>query len=157
MREAPAAPRTIVLGIPSNVVNFGGVAEFIRRSASDWRFESTYLLPKIGEVGQLRARQRPTSRGYRPKEFGLIDRLLFRYIAISLMRDQLLALMGRLQFIDFNAWGPGRVDTFEPPKALLGFRMDDVPLPLRAALQGAAHPLSALIAVRALAERLAGR
>jgi formylmethanofuran dehydrogenase subunit B len=37
------------------------------------------------------------------------------------------------------------------------FRMDDVPLPLRAALHGATHPLSALIAVRALAERLAGR
>ena len=58
---------------------------------------------------------------------GLVDRLLFRYVAVSLMRDQLLALMGRLQFIDFTAWGPGRVDTFEPPKALLGFRMDDVP------------------------------
>ena len=58
---------------------------------------------------------------------GLVDRLLFRFVAVSLMRDQLLALMGRLQFIDFTAWGPGRVDTFEPPKALLGFRMDDVP------------------------------
>src|SRR6202008_4086859 len=40
------------------------------------------------------------------------------------LRDQLLALMGRLSYIDFTAWGPWRVDTFNPPKALLGFRMD---------------------------------
>ena len=37
------------------------------------------------------------------------------------------------------------------------FRMDDVPLPLRAALHAVAPPLSALTVVRALAERLAGR
>jgi RoxA-like, cytochrome c-like len=127
VRDSPTAKRTIVLGMPSNVVNFGRVAEFIRRSAKDWRFESTYLLPKMLEIERLRAREHPVSRGYRPDAMGLIDRLLFRFVAISLMRDQLLALMGRLQFIDFNAWGPGRVDTFDPPKALLGFRMDDAP------------------------------
>ena len=127
VRESATARRTIVLGMPSNVVNFGGVAEFIRRSANDWRFESTYLVPKMLEVERLRSREHPVSRGFRPDAMGLVDRLLFRYVAVSLMRDQLLALMGRLQFIDFTAWGPGRVDTFEPPKALLGFRMDDVP------------------------------
>jgi len=31
--------------------------------------------------------------------------------------------MGRLSFIDFASWGPGRVDTFNAPKALLGFDM----------------------------------
>jgi len=37
------------------------------------------------------------------------------------------------------------------------FRMDDVPLPLRPALQGVVPALSALTVVRALGERLAGR
>ena len=131
VRDAPGGPRTIVLGMPANVVNFGGIADFLRHSASDWRFESSFLLPAIEQVGRLRAQAKPTGRGYRPAEFGLVDRLLFRYVGISLMRDQLLSLMGRLQFVDFTAWGPGRVDTFEPPKALLGFPMDNVPAAAR--------------------------
>jgi mono/diheme cytochrome c family protein len=32
--------------------------------------------------------------------------------------------MGQLDFVNFRSWGPGRVDTFDPPKALLGFPMD---------------------------------
>jgi len=39
----------------------------------------------------------------------------------------LISLLGRLDFIEFEKWGPGRVDTFDPPKALLGFRMDTEP------------------------------
>jgi hypothetical protein len=126
-REAPDGPRTIVLGMPANVFNFGSLAQFLSRSAGDWRFESSYFLPKIEEVGRLRSRDERTTRGYRPAEFGFVDRLAFRYVGISLMRDRLVSLLGRLDFIDFTRWGPGRVDTFDPPKALLGFRMDNVP------------------------------
>jgi hypothetical protein len=39
------------------------------------------------------------------------------------MRDQLLILRQRLAFIDKDSWGPGRVDTFNAPKALLNFPM----------------------------------
>jgi cytochrome c1 len=46
-----------------------------------------------------------------------------RFIGTMAMRDQLLSFMGRLSFIDFSTPGPGRVDTFNPPKALLGFDM----------------------------------
>jgi hypothetical protein len=40
------------------------------------------------------------------------------------MRDKLLVLGQRLSFIDNSTWGPGRVDTFNAPKALLNFPME---------------------------------
>ena len=40
------------------------------------------------------------------------------------MRDRLLMLGQRLAFIDKSTWGPGRVDTFNAPKALLNFPME---------------------------------
>ena len=83
------------------------------------------MLPKIAELGRRRAsRAASAAPPYRPPTMGSIDRLAFRYVGVSLMRDQLISLLGRLDFIDFGKWGPGRVDTFDPPKALLGFRMD---------------------------------
>src|SRR5690606_24454471 len=48
-------------------------------------------------------------------------------VGIPLLREQLLTLTSRLSFVDLASWGPGRVDTFNPPKALLGFRMDVAP------------------------------
>jgi hypothetical protein len=54
----------------------------------------------------------------------LINRLIFRYVAVDLMRDRLLMLRQRLAFIDTSTWGPGRVDTFNAPKALLNFPME---------------------------------
>jgi mono/diheme cytochrome c family protein len=127
VRPAPGAPRQIVLGMPANTLNFGGVGEFIRRSANDWQFRATRLMPRIEELAGLRDRDYRGRGGYRPRAFGAIDRAIFNLVGVSMMRDQLLALMGRLSFIDFTAWGPGRVDTFNPPKALLGFRMDTAP------------------------------
>ena len=54
----------------------------------------------------------------------LINRLILRYYAIYLMRDQLITLGQRLSFFDNSTWGPGRVDTFNAPKALLNFPME---------------------------------
>lgn len=125
-RESLSGPRHVVLGMPANVTNFGGVGEFLRRSASDFRFEASYMMPKIRELEATRARERPRSSAYRPDDFGPVDTLIFKYVGVSLMRERLSTLMGRLWFVDFTSWGPGRVDTFEPPKALLGFRMDRV-------------------------------
>lgn len=127
VRESPGGPRRIVLGMPANTLNFGGVGEFIRRSAADWQFTPSRLMPRIEELTALRDRDYRGQAEYRPRGFGAIDRAIFRYVGVSTMRDQLLALMGRLSFIDFTTWGPGRVDTFNPPKALLGFRMDTAP------------------------------
>ncbi len=51
----------------------------------------------------------------------VINRLIYRYAAVYLMRERLLMLGQRLAFIDKKSWGPGRVDTFNAPKALLQF------------------------------------
>src|ERR1700735_3802070 len=39
------------------------------------------------------------------------------------MQDKMLMLHQRLAFIHADTWGPGRVDTFNAPKALLNFNM----------------------------------
>ena len=62
------------------------------------------------------------SRRLVPK-LDFINRLIIRFYAVYLMRDQLMILGQRLSFIDNSTWGPGRVDTFNAPKALLNFPM----------------------------------
>ena len=123
-RDGADGTRHIVLGMPANTFNFGRLAQFLSGSAKDWRFQSSYMLPKIAELADERSRASLPVAPYRPSPMGAIDRLVFQYVGVSLMRDQLISLLGRLDFIDFGKWGPGRVDTFDPPKALLGFRMD---------------------------------
>jgi mono/diheme cytochrome c family protein len=123
-RDNVDGARHIVLGMPANTFNFGRVAQFLSGSAKDWRFQSSYMMPKIAELADARSRAALPPARYRPSTMGVIDRLAFQYVGMSLMRDQLISLLGRLDFIDFGKWGPGRVDTFDPPKALLGFRMN---------------------------------
>ena len=123
-RDGPSGRREIVLGMPANTFNFGALAMFLRKTSTDARFQASYMMPKIAEVAAARARANLPEAPSHPPAMGLIDRLLFNYAGVSLMRDQLISLLGRLDFIDFGKWGPGRVDTFDPPKALLGFRMD---------------------------------
>jgi hypothetical protein len=58
----------------------------------------------------------------------IINRLILRYVAIDLGRSRLLFLRDRFKFMDREPdAGPGRVDTFNPPKVLLNFPMDKVP------------------------------
>lgn len=127
VRTAPDAPPMIVPGMPANTVNFGGLAQFLKRAAADERFEASHVLPAIDAVAALRRREYTGTAVYRPAEFGRIDTLLFRQVGVAMMRATLGELMGKLSFVDFTTWGPGRVDTFGPPKALLGFRMDTAP------------------------------
>ncbi len=124
VRAAPGAPREVILGMPANTFDLGALVEFLNRSAANWKFRSSRILPRIED---LEARQKEMAKvpgRYRPDPLSPIDRLVFRYIGITLMREQLLTLTSRLSFVDFTSWGPGRVDTFDPPKALLGFPME---------------------------------
>ena len=124
VRPAPDAPRQIVLGMPSNTLDFGGVGEFLRQTAHDHRFRSAHMMPAIERIADLRDATVSSPGRYRPTRLGLVDQAVFKLSGVSAMRDQLLTLMGQLRFLDFKSWGPGRVDTFNPPKALLGFPMD---------------------------------
>lgn len=124
VRSSPDAPAEIVLGMPANRFDLGALVTFMQTSGKDWRFRASRMLPKIEQLAELRDEEYPDQVGYRPDAWGFVDRQIFKLAGISMMRDQLLALLGRLDFMDFSSWGPGRVDTFNSPKPLLGFRMD---------------------------------
>lgn len=127
VRDAPDAERRIVVGMPANRFDLGALADFLGASAGDWRFRSSRMMPTVDRLEEAREEAELPDDRYRPEPFGRVDRLLFRYVGIALMREQLLTLTSRLSFVDGSSWGPGRVDTFNPPKALLGFPMEKAP------------------------------
>jgi cytochrome c5 len=116
VRDAPGAKPRWVAGMPAHQFNLGAWGKFLTTIPKDQKFTPQRLLD------QIQAMQDDSHRLV-PKP-DLIDRLIFRYYAVYLMRDKLLVLGQRLSFIDNSTWGPGRVDTFNAPKALLNFPMD---------------------------------
>ena len=126
VRSAAGAPREIVLGMPANTFDLGALVHFLDRSAASWKFRATRIFPKIEDLEASRDSLKPTGR-YRPDPLNPVDRFVFRYLGMTLVREQLLTLTSRLAFVRFDSWGPGRVDTFDPPKALLGFPMEKAP------------------------------
>ncbi len=128
VRERPGGPRQIVPGMPSNTLNLGAFTTFLDRAAKAREFRDRELMAKIAELEHQRGAwlaraQGPARDRYWPEPWGVVDRAVMRWVGVMAMRDQLLALMGRLRFIDFGSTGPGRVDTWNSPKALLGFDM----------------------------------
>ncbi len=122
--ESTGGSRQIVLGMPANTFDLGRLVAFIEASGKDWRFRPSRMLPRIEQLGDLRDHSYAGDAGYRPDEFSWLDRQIFKLVGIPMMRDQLLALLGRLDFMDFETWGPGRVDTFNSAKPILGFDMN---------------------------------
>jgi mono/diheme cytochrome c family protein len=108
-REAPAAPRRIVPGMPSHQMDLQGYARFLTACAEDPRFTAATLIAAIEEV---------------IPEFSWFDRLTYHLLVVSRTRR------GILDRARENAWfdrrppqGPGRVDTFNPYKVMLGIDM----------------------------------
>jgi len=116
VRDAPGAPPRIVAGMPANTFDMGAWGQFLARIAQDEKFTPQRLLDQI----QVMASNRHRLIG-KPD---LINRLIFRYVAVFRMRDQLLSFPQRTRFIDFTSWGPGRVDTFGTNKAFFRFPME---------------------------------
>jgi mono/diheme cytochrome c family protein len=128
VRDVAGGPRQVVLGMPANTFDLGALARFLFVVSTDWRFRSSRMFPTVERMEALRDElPEPDDDRYRPDPLNPVDRLVFRYAGIPLLRESLLTLTSRLQFVDLASWGPGRVDTFNPPKALLGFRMDVAP------------------------------
>jgi mono/diheme cytochrome c family protein len=115
VRDTPAGPRRIVLGMPANTFDLGAWGQFLFAVANDPKFNPDRMLLQIDQM-----RHDPRRQAAPPD---LLDRQLVLPIAVYLMRDRLKMLQGRLSFIDTGTWGPGRVDTFNTPKALLNFNM----------------------------------
>jgi hypothetical protein len=104
---------SIVLGMPANTVDLQGFQRFLFNCATDERFTPERILLELKRHGYS-------------EDF--LNRTLFRFVAINLMRQRMLLLRQRFSFMDREpACGPGRVDTFNPPKVLLNFPMDKIP------------------------------
>jgi hypothetical protein len=103
----------VVAAMPSNVVNLQGYIKFISAAALDPRFNAQRLLPEIERV----------SGGLNP-----LEKLIYQYIAIPKTRDVLIEQGAKLAFLNQQPdWGPGRVDTFNPYKAIqFNFPMDQL-------------------------------
>jgi mono/diheme cytochrome c family protein len=116
VRDTPGAEPHIYPGMPAHQFDLGAWGRFLTTIPKDQKFTPQRILDQID-------RMQDDPRRLVPK-LDFINRLILRYYAIYLMRDQLITLGQRLSFIDNSTWGPGRVDTFNAPKALLNFPME---------------------------------
>jgi hypothetical protein len=116
VRDSPGATPRIVPGMPAHTFDLGAWGKFLTTIPTDQKFTPLRLMDQISKM-----QDDPHRRVDKPD---VINRLIFRYLAVYLMRDQLLILGQRLSFINKDSWGPGRVDTFNAPKALLNFPME---------------------------------
>jgi hypothetical protein len=113
VRDTPSSSPQYVLGMPSNTVDLRGFYEFLFDAALNEKFAPGPLLTEIKRQGIHE---------------DAINRLILRFYAVRALRDALITRRARLQFIlDEPEFGPGRIDTFSPAKALLNFRMSAAP------------------------------
>jgi len=119
VRDAPGRPPRIITGMPANGFDLGAFEQFLMQIPVSEKFTGQTLL------GQIEKMEKESDRLVsKPDKLDLLNSLLVRYLAVSLMRDRLLMIRDRLEFIDPGSAGPGRVDTFNNPKALLNFPME---------------------------------
>lgn len=97
--------RVIVDAMPSNNFDLHGFIRFLLGAAADDRMSPERLLAQIEE-----------SQG----RLGPIERLLWRQVVLPRVRSELLLREVRLAplLASQPAWGPGRVDTFNPYKLI---------------------------------------
>ena len=110
LRESPEAARQVIVGMPANQMDLQGYARFLEACAKSPAFETGRLIDAI----------RKADPG-----FGFFSRLAFRLFVVRATRDGILdRARANAWFDDRPAFGPGRVDTFNPYKVLLQIPMD---------------------------------
>ena len=115
VRETPQSEPKVYAAMPANTFNFRAFTRFLFAAGEDRRFTPRDILRQINLI------RRREGLGDLP----LLDRLVLRFYAIYYMRERLLTLRDRLDFIkEEPEWGPGRVDTFNPLKAYFNFPPD---------------------------------
>ncbi len=118
VRETPQSERQVYAAMPANTFDFRAFTRFLFATGEDRRFTPQDILLQIKTV---RAREKLG-------DLPLLDRLVLRFYGIYLMRERILTLRDRLNFIkEEPEWGPGRVDTFNPLKAYFNFPIDQLP------------------------------
>jgi cytochrome c5 len=112
VREAPQSEPKVYAAMPANTFDFRAFMRFLFATGEDRRFTPQDILLQIDTI---RKRE-----GLRKLPF--IDRLVLRFYGIYYMRERILTLRDRLDFVKAQPeWGPGRVDTFNPLKAYFNF------------------------------------
>jgi len=103
VRDNAGGPVRVVAGMPSNNLDLYRFVEFVLGMAGDPRLNADSLIPAIEKTGT---------------KLDWLDRLVWRYYIIPTMQNTLAerkAQLGPLLAAQ-PAWGPGRVDTFNPYK-----------------------------------------
>jgi mono/diheme cytochrome c family protein len=113
-RDAPGAAPAIVLGMPAHQMDLQAYARFLSAIAKDPRFNPDTLIAAM----QKRS------------GFGFFDGLVYRFFAIPRTKEGILERDRRIAWFDTRPLqGPGRVDTFNPYKAMFAeatnFEIDD--------------------------------
>ncbi len=118
VRETPESERQVYAAMPANTFDFRAFMRFLFATGEDRRFTPQEILLQIKTI---RAREKLG-------DLPLLDRLVLRFYGIYYMRERILTLRGRLNFIkEEPEWGPGRVDTFNPLKAYFNFPIEQLP------------------------------
>jgi mono/diheme cytochrome c family protein len=98
--------RHYLCGAPSNNLRLFDLLKFFLKVGSDPKFSADNLIEAIDspEVGG---------------NLNFAERLIYRYVVYPRVRQALMQLSTQVGFINRQAdWGPGRVDTFNPYKAI---------------------------------------
>jgi mono/diheme cytochrome c family protein len=102
-REAPGAAPKIVLGMPAHQMDLQAYARFLSACANDPRFTADTLVAAM----------------QKHPGFGFFDGITYRLFAITATRKGILERDPRIAWFDKRPpQGPGRVDTFNPYKAM---------------------------------------
>ncbi len=114
VRESPDASRRVYLGMPANNFRLYAFVQFLREVALDNRFNTDNVLAAIEALGG---------------DLDLFEKFAYRFLVVDRVRASLIDLRRQLAFLERqHPWGPGRVDTFNPYKAIqFNFPMDRLP------------------------------
>lgn len=113
VRDTNDAEPRLIVGMPAHRFDIRAFETFFFNCAAGPKFSREFIVPEIDRL----------AGGLNP-----LDRYLVYPVAISLMRDRLLMLRGRFEFVrNQPEWGPGRVDTFNSAKVLFNFPMMQLP------------------------------
>ena len=102
-RTSENGARVTVAGMPSNNLDLFRFIRFVLEAGADERLAPDTLIPAMQAAGA---------------KLGLIERQVWRYYVIPRVREGFIQRRSRLQpfLAEQAAWGPGRVDTFNPYK-----------------------------------------
>ena len=95
VRTAPDAVPVLITGMPAHRFDIRAFESFFFNCAADPKFSAEFIVPEIAAA--------------KPDGLSLLDRYLVYPVAISIMRERLLMLRGRFDFVFGQPdWGPGR-------------------------------------------------